>query len=263
MFSVVLCSWNDLGYLKLLHQSFKKYTRLPCEFIIHNNGSEDGTLKWLQENNIKYTSSENNLGVGAVNFAAEKATHDYLVDVNADMFFLPGWDVSLLKRIKKFEQEKVDKFIISSRLIEPVGDNSEYQIYNCGTDWGSFNEKRLLDFYSTLQVRHEETVQYSHPICLPRSLWNSFGGVDMGYEYGIATDHDIPAAAYKAGCRHFVELAKPTVFHFSSKTISKLPRSRPNGHKRFFEKWGVTIDKFRQEMKIGQKYEKVQEGIFG
>ena len=263
MFSVCLCSWNDLEYLKLLYSSFKKYTRLPCEFIVHNNDSSDGTLSWLRENNINYTSSAANLGVGAVNFAVEKAKYDYIVDVNADMFFLPGWDIALLKQIKKFEAEKIDKFIISSRLIEPVGNNPEYQIFNCGTDWSSFDEKKLLDFYSVLQSRHETSNQYSHPICMPHKLWDEFGGVDMRYEFGIATDHEIPAAAYKSGCRHFIELAKPTVFHFSAKTISKLPRNRQDGHKTFFDKWGITVDEFRRRMKIGQRFEKVQEGLLG
>lgn len=262
MFSICLCSWNDLEYLKLLYSSFKKYTRLPCEFIVHNNDSSDGTLGWLRENNVHYTSSATNLGVGAVNFAAAEAKYKYIVDVNADMFFLPGWDIALFKQIKKFETQKIDKFIISSRLIEPIGNNPEYQIFNCGTDWLTFDEKKLLDFYSVLQSRHEETSQYSHPICISKQLWDDFGGVDMNYEFGIATDHDIPASAYKEGCRHFIELAKPTVFHFSSKTVSKLPQNRPDGQKRFRDKWGITIDQFRQKMKIGQKYEKVVEGIF-
>ena len=263
MFSICLCSWNDLEYLKLLYSSFKRYTRLPCEFIIHDNGSSDDTLTWLKQNHILHTSSETNLGVGAVNFAVQKAKYDYVVDVNADMFFLPGWDIALMKQIKKFEAEKIDKFIISSRLIEPIGNNPEYQIFNCGQDWSIFDEKKLLDFYSVLQSRHETSNQYSHPICLPRKLWNNFGGVDMRYEFGIASDHEIPAAAYKAGCRDFIELAKPTVFHFSSKTISKLPRSRPDGHKTFLNKWGITVDEFRRRMKIGQKYERAQEGILG
>lgn len=263
MFSVVLCSWNDLEYLKLLYSSFKKYTRLPCEFIVHDNNSNDGTLEWLRQNNINYTLSAINLGVGAVNFAVEKAKYDYIVDVNSDMVFLPSWDIALFKQIKKFEAQKIDKFIISSRLIEPIGNNPEYQIFNCGTDWSSFDEKKLLDFYSVLQCYHEQTNQYSHPICMLRKLWNDFGGVDMRYEYGICTDNDIAISAYKYGCRNFVELAKPTVFHFSSKTISKLPRNRSDGHKTFFDKWGITIDEFRQKMKIGQKYEKVQEGILG
>ena len=120
MFSVCLCTWNDLEYLKLLYSSFKKYTRLPCEFIVHNNDSSDGTLGWLRENNIHYTSTAVNFGVGAVNFAVENAKYDYIVDVNADMFFLPGWDIALFKQIKKFEAQKIDKFIISSRLSSAI-----------------------------------------------------------------------------------------------------------------------------------------------
>ncbi|MBI2449303.1 glycosyltransferase family 2 protein [Candidatus Pacearchaeota archaeon] len=262
MFSVCLCSWDDLNYLKLLYSSFKKYTKLPCEFIVHDNGSEDGTEKWLQEKQIVYSRSEENLGVSAVNFAVEKAKYNFIVDINADMFFLPGWDIALLKQIKKFESQNIDKFIISSRLIEPIGNNPEYQIFNCGSDWESFDEDKLLNYYFKIKANHEESIQYSHPICLSRKLWNDFGGADTGYQYGIATDHDIPISAYEAGCRHFIELAKPTIFHFSCKTVSKLPLNRLDGQKRFYDKWGITIEQFRHKMKIGQKYEKVSDNVF-
>lgn len=236
---------------------------MPCEFIVYDNGSEDGTSDWLEKNKINHIKGEKNLGVGAVNFAAARAKYDYVVDVNADMFFLPGWDIAFFKQIQKFKADKIDKFFISSRLIEPIGNNPEYQIFNCGTDWSTFDEKKLLEFYSVLQSRHEQTNQYSHPICLSKKMWNDFGGVDMRYEWGMATDHDLPAEAYRVGCRYFVELANPTVFHFSSKTISKLPRNKPDGQKTFLDKWGITVDEFRRRMKIGQKYQKVEDGVFG
>ena len=48
----------------------------------------------------------------------------------------------------------------------------------------------------------------------------------------------------------------------SCKTVSKLPQNRPDGQKRFFDKWGITINEFRGRMKIGQKYERTKDGIF-
>lgn len=250
MFSVCLCSWNDLEYLKLLYNGLKKNTRLPYELIIHDNGSEDGTLDWLKENKINFTRSDQNLGVGAVNFAVEKAKYDYIVDINSDMYPLIFWDTEILKQIKNFENQNVKKYTISSCLIEPVGTNSEYTIINFGENHSSFLEDELIRWFLLNGKKNEKKIvrQYSHPIVMKKSMWKEFGGVDMNYEYGIATDHDLAMSAYSVGCRNFVMLGKSRVYHFVSKTIKKLPSNRSDGHDYFLKKWGISIERFRKDI---------------
>jgi len=263
MFSICLCSWNDLAFLKILHRGIVKNTKLPYELIVHDNGSTDGTLDWLKTNNIKHTYSDTNEGVAAVNHAVRLAEYPYIIDINSDMYPLPGWDMEIFKQIQKFKKEGIDKFTISATLIEPLGNNPEYTIRYYGHTPQTFNEEGLLQDYFTNSINYAKmnATQYSHPIVMPKDLWNEMGGVDVSYKYGIGTDHDIPASAYKAGCRNFIMLGRSRVYHFVSQTIRKLPNDRPDGQARFKEKWGMTVNEFRKKMNIAQSYRRVSDGI--
>jgi len=264
MFSICLCSWNDLEFLKILYRGITRNTKVPYELIVHDNGSEDNTEKWLIENKIKYSRSERNEGVAAVNYAVEQAKFDYIVDINSDMFSLPNWDTTILKQIKKFEKEGIKKYTISSCLIEPLGYNPEYTIQYFGHTPETFNEELLMKEYlhNFRKWQKADTCQYSHPITMPKSLWNEFGGADMSYEYGIGTDHDIPACAYGAGCRNFIMLGASRVYHFICQTVRKLPENRSDGQQKFLDKWGISVDEFRKRMKIAQPYfGRVDDGI--
>ena len=263
MFSICLCAWNDLEYLKILYRGVQRNTKFPYEFIVHDNGSTDNTTGWLKENGIKYSRSDTNLGVGAVNLAVNMATQPYIIDINADMYPLPGWDTEIAKQIRKLQSEGNKRFTISSCLIEPVGDNPEYVIRNFGTSHKNFDEDGILGFFGKEGPRFgkEDAIQYSHPICMPKTLWDEFGGVDMSYPYGIATDHDIPASAYSVGCRNFVMLAKSRVYHFVTQTVRKLP-PRSSNEEVFKTKWGMSIGEFREKMNVKQPYRRVPDDIF-
>lgn len=263
MFSLVCCSWNDLEYLKILYRGIQKHSKVPYEFIVHDNGSNDGTLEWLRKENIKHSRSEQNLGISSINICVENSSHDIIVQLNADMYPLPGWDLIALRQIKQFRRDKIEKFIISSTLIEPCGYNPEYSIVDCGCNAELFKEEELIHQYSLNHRlwQKKDTIQYSHPIFIPKSLWLEMEGVDEGYEYGVGVDHDIPAAAYRVGCRNFIMLGSSRVYHFISKTIQKLPSNRSDGQERFKEKWGISVDEFRKKMGIAQPYRTVNDGI--
>lgn len=267
MLSVCLCSWNDLDYLKILHRGLLRNTRVPYELIVHDNGSVDGTEEWLRANRILYTKSAQNEGVSAVNYAVQKASYDFIVDINADMYPLPGWDIAVLDQVERFKRDGIEKYTISAALIEPTGDNPEYTIRDYGESADLFDEEGLLhDFFANgAGYQKPDTIQYSHPVMMPRAVWESFGGVDTSYFPGYASDHDIAASAYRAGVRHFARLGNCRVYHFVSKTLGKLPPSlkAKNGEDIFLNKWGITVDEFRKRLKVGQPYEKTEENIFG
>ena len=263
MFSICLCSWNDLEYLKILIQSIQKNTRMIHEIIVHDNGSEDGTEEWLRANDILYSRTPTNEGVAAVNYAVERAKYPYIININADMHVFPNWDTEIYKQIRAFEKEGIEKFTISSCLVEPIGANPEYTVSYHGHNPETFSEASLMMDYFTTPSKYVKmnTTQYSHPITIPKALWDEFGGVDTGYQYGIGTDHDIPASAYKVGCRNFIMLGKSKVYHFISQTVKKLPQKREDGQLYFKNKWGMTVSEFRQKMGIAKPYRRVDDGI--
>ena len=265
MFSVCLPSYNCLEYLKILHASLKRNTKLKYELVVHDNGSTDGTLEWLKNNKIKYSRTEENEGSAAINKAVSLASYPYIIVANSDHYMLPTWDIELLKNINELKKNKVERFFLSLSVIEPIGDNPECVIHYCGHDHNTFNEQELLRFYleNGNKLDRPNTNQYSGPNCIPKSLWEEFGGMDMDYFPGWASDHDFTARAYSVGCRHFILLGKYKVFHFSSKTFQKLPKEIRDKHGQdiFFKKWGITVEEFRKRFKIKEQYVTLKDGL--
>jgi GT2 family glycosyltransferase len=250
-------SWNSLPYLQILIKGIKRHAQVPYDIIVHDNGSEDGTLAWLQEHGIRCTHSSKNLGFCGVNHALKEASSPYVMLFNSDMYPLPGWDLRIFQRIGQFAARQTSRFTISSCLVEPIGNNPEYSIRNFGADHSSFQEQQMLLSYNTDRAFWFEkgnTIQYSHPILLPRNLLEEIGYMDERYFPGWASDHDLAAAAYHAGCRDFVMLGWSRVYHFVSKTFTQLPEEvrRRDGQDIFRAKRNMTVDEFRNLIRIRQ-----------
>ena len=116
MFSIIIPSLNNLEYLKLTLNSIYKNSKYNHEVIIHINEGTDGTLDFIQKENIQYTYSVENLGLcTAVNLAATKATSDYILYCHDDMYLCPNWDFFLYEEVKKLNTKK---FYLSGTMIE-------------------------------------------------------------------------------------------------------------------------------------------------
>ena len=91
MFSIVVPTFNNLEYLKLLISSIKKNSKFQHEIILHINEGTDGTIDYAKSNNMKYTYTEKNVGLcTAVNLAAAKSSSEYILYSHDDMYFCPG-----------------------------------------------------------------------------------------------------------------------------------------------------------------------------
>ena len=98
MFSVVVPTYNNIEYLKLCLKSLEKNSNFKHEYIIHINEGIDGSLEYIKLSNYKFTYSEKNEGVCvAFNKASRLATNKYIILAHDDMYFCPGWDLSLCK----------------------------------------------------------------------------------------------------------------------------------------------------------------------
>jgi GT2 family glycosyltransferase len=264
--SICVPSYNSLEYLKILHRGLKRNTRLRYELIVHDNGSEDDTWNWCLDNGIKTFRSADNLGFTGVNNALKMADGEYVMIMNTDMYPLPGWDIELWKQIHKFKAQGIEKFTISCALIEPLGNNPEYVISYFGHDHETFKEEELVADYVrnrlTKYTQHN-TTQYSHPILMPRRLMEEMWYLDEKYFPGWSVDHDLAAAAYEAGCRNFIMLTSSRVYHFISKTFTKLPKDVKNkdGQDIFQNKWKMSVDEFRKKLGIARPFKQAEEGI--
>ena len=75
MFSIIIPTWNNLPYLKLVVDSLRRHSAYDHQIIVHVNDGSDGTLDWVRSEGIEHTASPTNIGIcHAVNWAAARAT---------------------------------------------------------------------------------------------------------------------------------------------------------------------------------------------
>ena len=102
LFSILIPTWNNLPFLKLCIESIRKNSSYQHEILVHVNEGSDGTLEWVRSQGLKYTHSEQNIGVCyALNGLRPQVTADYMVFMNDDMYVCPEWDAALYDEIQK------------------------------------------------------------------------------------------------------------------------------------------------------------------
>ena len=249
--SICLCCHNDAPYLKLLLRSIIENTTVPFEICVVDNGSTDGTQAWLLEQRekldgkLKVAGNIQNIGVGAVNQAVELSSGKYVLDINSDMIVLPGWDMALLRKLKKLERMNDGFASVSATLIEPRAGNPEYHFGDFGSTPDTCKYQSLTQNASRyLQdgVRKKDTIQFSHPILMSRETWDKVGGISDGYPFpGMCTDVDLGFKLLKNGAK-CVMCGDAVVYHFGSATLIRMRGEgveTPPGEKEFAEKFGA------------------------
>ena len=239
--SILVPTFNNIKYLKLLIKSIKLHSKFEHELIVHINDGSDGTLDFIKERNISYTHSTTNIGLcSAINLAASKASNDYLLYAHDDMYFCPKWDYFLKKEIEIIGH---NNFYLSGTMIEP---NSGHIKFNAGEDIDKFDENKLLDNLNHLNFYDHQGSHFA-PHLVSKKLWLSVGGFSEEFNPGDGSDPDFNMKLWNIGVRIFKGINKFKVYHFSSITIRKNKALKSNkGHQIFLNKWGITIKFFKK-----------------
>jgi glycosyltransferase involved in cell wall biosynthesis len=250
MFSVVIPTFNNLDYLKLCIVSLKKNSKLDYEIIVHVNEDSDGTRKYLDSINVKYSYSKKNVGLcTAINEAVKLTKFKYVVYSHDDVYFCPFWDLELKKEI---DQINHNKFYLSCTLIER---NSGHIKYDCGKDIKSFDEQKLLNNYQNINFYDHQGTHWS-PLCVHIDTWNKIAGFSEEFNPGIGSDPDFNMKLWCIGVRIFKGINKFKVYHFGSLTTRKNANIKQNrGDNTFLKKWGFSIKFFKKfYMKTNTRY---------
>ena len=208
MFSIIIPTLNNLRYLKFCLNSLKKNSKLDNEIIVHvNEDKNNETRDYLKSEKIKFTFSENNVGVcSAVNIGVRKTTKKYLIYAHDDMYFCPGWEEPLVNEINTINH---NYFYLSGSMIEP---NSGHIKFNCGETIENFNEKKLLNNLKNLNIDDHQGSHFA-PHCVHKEIWDLIGGFSEEFNPGIGSDPDFNMKMWKKGCRIFKGLNAFKVYH--------------------------------------------------
>lgn len=242
MFSILIPTWNNLDYLQLAISSIRQHSAHDHEILVHVNEGLDGTLQWLQEQGIRHTHSERNLGVCmAVNQLAGIASRDWIVFLNDDMVCCRGWDLALVDAIEK---ASTDLMFLSSRLIEPTDTGNQLVlIHDCGRSPAAFDEQKLQRFCNA--VAAGDTVgAAAQPTVVARRWWQMVGGYSLEFSPGMASDIDLLIKLWIVGCREFRIVDASRIYHFSCRSTGRIRKNK--GDRTFVMKWGITESEFRR-----------------
>lgn len=236
MFSIIIPTWNNLPYLKLVVDSLHRHSTYVHQTIVHVNDGSDGTLEWVRQHGLEHTASLTNIGIcHAVNLATARATQQYIVYMNDDMFCCPGWDAALARRIA---QMPGDLFMLSGTMVEPVDTGNPCVVINdFGRDVEHFNTAGLLAAVPRL-ARPDWLGATWPPTLVHREWWNRVGGYSSELSPGMSSDNDFSMKMWHAGCRIFLGVGDSLVYHFQQKSTGKIVKN--NGRRQFLNKWGMT-----------------------
>ena len=256
-FSIIIPTFENFHYCKLTIDSIKENSSYNHEIIVHINGTDYETENYLKSIDILYTKSSINIGLcSGVNTAYSKSTKDYILYSHDDMYFLPEWDLALIKEI---ENIKNDKFYLSMTQIAtsgPVKGNIQHIQFDCGDTIDNFDKGKLLKNYNTFNFKD---LQGSHwaPHLVPRNLWDKVGGFSEEFNPGFASDPDLNMKLWLEGNRIFKNVSNSRIYHFGSITTRKNTNiTRNNGKKTFLLKWKFTVEFFTKHyLRTGTLYD--------
>lgn len=151
-------SKNNLRYLKNSIASIKKNSNKDSDIIVYVDASSDGTLEWLQANDIKYLLNKTDIPKGiayAYNRCIEAAETDIVCMFHADMFMGKDFDKNILKHLKP-------KTVIAGTRIEPPlhPEGKEKIIRDFGMYPEDFTEEAFNNFIQQEQETSKDQVTY-------------------------------------------------------------------------------------------------------
>jgi len=261
MFSIVIVSWKNLPYLKLLIKSIRRNSFYQDhQLLVHVQESCGATIDWLQSQGIAYTESDENIGLSsAANLVSQKADRDYICLIDDDMYVLPEWDEELIKFIERYGLRKC--WVVST-MLERSGEFTVEASF--GQNLEEFEEARLLKQKFWYQNLIAPLINNSAlPGLIPHELWRQIGGYDedfptVGSEIGLAKK------LYDTGCRDLaITVPGSLVYHFQARStgrVSQIENLQAARDQMFLRKYGVEIEDFKdQSLKKGTVWNRAED----
>lgn len=241
LFSILIPTWNNLEFLKVCVDSIRKNSTYSHQIIVHVNDGCDGTRRWVEEQGLDFTGTDDNVGVClAMNMMRTKVKTDYILFLNDDMYVLPGWDAALYDEIRK---QPDNRFFLSSTTIQPTTPMKAVINADYGTTIQNFREDDLLREYMSYKT-DDWLGATLPPNIVHRDVWDLVGGYSVELSPGMYSDPDFTAKLWLCGVRRMKGVSASRVYHFETKSTTRIRKNM--GQMQFLLKWGITNGTFRR-----------------
>lgn len=215
--SIVIPTYNQLGFLKQCVNSIMENTNLPYEIIVVDNDSTDGTAEYLlqQGGQVRYRVLDNNRGfAGAINIGMMMAKGRTILLLNNDTLATEKWLDNLLICLNSDESigmvGPVTNYISGEQQIdvpyEDVADMPKFAIENNHSDSARWHRIDRLTGFCLL---------------FRRELLEGIGYFDEGFEIGNFEDDDYNIRVRLLG-KSLVIARDSFIHHFGSVSMKAL-----------------------------------------
>ena len=193
-FSIICLVYKSIEWLKLVYEQVFKYTDMTDkEFFFVANDANPSVLSYLRDHYISHYVFTNtpehqaewfiNNVYRAYNYATSKAKGDFVVFINSDMAFTPGWFESLWQAYN-------GENCVSSRLVESGKLRSgQYGVEkDFGRDYASYQEGKFKQYARELAEPKVEDGGLFMPLLIRKEHFLQVGGYPEG---NIVSESDL------------------------------------------------------------------------
>lgn len=232
--SIIIPNYNGKSLLQNCIRSIKQHTHTPYEIIVVDNGSNDGSLAFCYEEQVKFISFPINHGFPkACNAGMKLAKGEALMLLNNDTIVTTNWLDNMLRCL--YSQENIG-------IVGPLTNHASGQ-------------QKIKEPFTTIEEMAEMINQVNPSrwfeihrivgICMlfKRSLLSSVGYLDEQFSPGHYEDDDYCYRARLAGYRLMVA-GDVFIYHEGSASFGKertrdIKQLLSRNKQRFMNKWSV------------------------
>ncbi len=101
--TVVVAIHNLIEYNRLFCDSLEKYSAMPHELVVVDNGSDDGSTELFRGRGATVLRNEENRCYGcSQNQGIAHASTEYVACLNNDLYLSPAWDARLIEHMEAY-----------------------------------------------------------------------------------------------------------------------------------------------------------------
>ena len=245
MVSIVILTFNQLKYTKECVESIQKHTPELHEIIFVDNGSGDGTVKWLRKlakhnSNFKLVENKKNLGFSkGCNQGIEAATGEFVLLLNNDVVVTESWLGGMLECVNSAS----DIGIVGPMTNSVSGPQKVPEVgYSSIDDLAAYARKFTVK-NRFRRVPYPRIVGFC--MLFKRQIVEEIGFLDESFGSGNFEDDDLCLRATLAGYHNMI-VGDVFIHHYGSRSFIgnriDYGSSLSGNRKIFNEKWsGIEV----------------------
>lgn len=256
--SLVIPSYNNLRHLKNAYESVRKHYTDEVELILIDDGSSDGTLKWIKtmarkDKNLIFWREEERVGHTVLyDEGIKKATNEIVGILHADMYIAPNYLENMVKHLQP------GKVVCATRVEPPLHpEGKEKIIRDFGMDFDSLKMDAFYKFAKSEMKKSKDKTSRGMfaPWLLYKEDFLLIGGHDRGFAPYPFEDSDIFQRWLLAGYE-FVQSRDALVYHLTcrghrwndqaggaiGKNDDQYKVFEDRARKHYTKKWGTWIE---------------------